>query len=62
MRRRRRSPSWFDYSNKKECDHDTDEYEPERVNETVGYSDFGYFKSRCGHPDCDETWCWYIEG
>lgn len=56
------SPRWYDNENTKECDHDTDEHEPERVREEVRYSDFGYFRSRCGAPDCEETWDWYIEG
>lgn len=55
-------PPWYDESNVKRCDHDTNEYEPTRLRSTTGYSDFGYFKSKCGHPVCEETWCWYVEG
>lgn len=64
-RRRRRSsspPSWYDPDNEKTCEHDPDEVGTTRIASATRYSDFGYYRSECGHPDCEETWDWWIEG
>lgn len=62
--RRHRSgpPRWYDDHNNKTCDHDHDEYGSTTVKNATGYSDFGYYMNECGHPECDERWCWFIEG
>lgn len=56
------SPRWYNGENTKGCDHDTDEWEPLNVKSFVGYSDFAYYRDQCGHPECEETWDWYISG
>lgn len=58
-RNQKGSPRWYDPDNNKECDHDAGST---TVRKFIGYSDFGYFRSRCDHPECDETWDWWIEG
>ena len=57
--KRQGPPSWFDHKNKRECDHDMG---ATRVKFAIGYSDSGFGRMKCNHPDCDETWDYYIEG
>lgn len=58
----RGSPIWYDGDSSKTCDHDPEDYPPTTSRRHVGYSDFCYYRLRCGHPECDETWCTFIEG
>lgn len=62
IRRTQGSPHWFDADSTRECGHDRDKYPGEEVRSYVGYSDFAYYKYRCSHPECDETYCGWIEG
>jgi len=59
---RRGTPTWYDTDNTRECDHDREEFAGEVIREETRYSGFGYYMERCTHPDCDETYCTYIEG
>lgn len=63
-RRRRRgpgwTPTWWDPDDLDACDCPKEERDTETLNSATGYSDFGYYRTRC--KTCGEAWCYWIEG